>query len=106
MSYTEELGKRAKAAEAAAISASTSQKNDALAAISKALIANKDLIIAENAKDIANARLMVCRKPSRTDSFSTKSVSRTSQRAFTILSISPILSERSSATATVQTACR
>ena len=56
MSYTEELGKRAKAAEAAAISASTSQKNDALAAISKALIANKDLIIAENAKDIANAK--------------------------------------------------
>ena len=56
MSYTEELGKRAKAAEAAAISASTSQKNDALAAISKALIANKDFIIAENAKDIANAK--------------------------------------------------
>ena len=56
MSYTEELGKRAKAAEAAAISASTSQKNDALAAISKALIANKDLIIAENAKDIENAK--------------------------------------------------
>lgn len=56
MSYTEELGKRAKAAEAAAISASTSQKNNALAAISKALIANKDLIIAENAKDIANAK--------------------------------------------------
>ena len=56
MNYTEELGKRAKAAEAAAISASTSQKNDALAAISKALIANKDLIIAENAKDIANAK--------------------------------------------------
>ena len=56
MSYTEELGKRAKAAEAAAASASTSQKNSALAAISKALIANKDLIIAENAKDIANAK--------------------------------------------------
>ena len=56
MSYTEELGKRAKAAEAAAISASTSQKNDALAAISKAIIANKDFIIAENAKDIANAK--------------------------------------------------
>ena len=56
MSYTEELGKRAKAAEAAAISASTSQKNGALAAISKALIDNKELIIAENAKDIANAK--------------------------------------------------
>ncbi|MCR5601359.1 MAG: glutamate-5-semialdehyde dehydrogenase [Ruminococcus sp.] len=56
MSYTEELGKRAKAAEAAAASASTSQKNNALAAISKALIANRELIIAENAKDIANAK--------------------------------------------------
>ncbi len=41
MSYTEELGKKAKAAEAAAAGASTSQKNNALAAISKALIANK-----------------------------------------------------------------
>ena len=56
MSYTEELGKRAKAAEAAAAGASTSQKNNALAAISKALLANKELIIAENAKDIANAK--------------------------------------------------
>ena len=56
MSYTEELGKKAKAAESAAAVASTSQKNNALAAISKALIANKDLIIAENAKDIANAK--------------------------------------------------
>lgn len=56
MSYTEELGKRAKAAEAAVAGASTSQKNSALAAISKALIANKELIIAENAKDIAAAR--------------------------------------------------
>ena len=56
MSYTEELGIRAKAAEAAAAGASTLQKNNALAAISKALIANKELIIAENAKDIANAK--------------------------------------------------
>jgi glutamate-5-semialdehyde dehydrogenase len=56
MSYTEELGKKAKAAEAAAASASTLQKNNALAAISKALLANKELIIAENAKDIANAK--------------------------------------------------
>lgn len=56
MSYTEELGKRAKAAEAAAAGASTSQKNSALAAISKALLANKELIIAENAKDIAAAK--------------------------------------------------
>ena len=56
MSYTEELGKRAKAAEAVATSASTLLKNKALAAISKALLANKELIIAENAKDIANAK--------------------------------------------------
>lgn len=56
MSYTEELGKRAKAAEAAAAVASTSQKDSALAEISKALLENKELIIAENAKDIAAAK--------------------------------------------------
>lgn len=56
MSYTEELGKKAKAAETAAATASTSQKNNALAAISRALLANKELIIAENAKDIAAAK--------------------------------------------------
>ncbi len=56
MSYTEELGKRAKAAEATAAVASTSQKDSALAEISKALIENKALIIAENAKDIAAAK--------------------------------------------------
>ena len=56
MSYTEELGKRAKAAETAAAVASTSQKDSALAEISKALLENKELIIAENAKDIAAAK--------------------------------------------------
>lgn len=56
MSYTQELGKRAKAAEAFISSASTMQKNKALAAISKALIENSSLIIAENAKDIAAAK--------------------------------------------------
>ena len=56
MSYTEELGKRAKAAETAAAGASTLQKDSALAEISKALIENKALIIAENAKDIAAAK--------------------------------------------------
>ena len=56
MSYTEELGKRAKAAEAAVACASTLQKDSALAEISKALIENKALIIAENAKDIAAAK--------------------------------------------------
>ena len=56
MSYTEELGRKAKAAETAAAAASTMQKNSALAAISKALIANKELIISENAKDLAAAK--------------------------------------------------
>lgn len=56
MSYTQELGKRAKAAEAFISPASTMQKNKALAAISKALIENSSLIIAENAKDIAAAK--------------------------------------------------
>ncbi|WP_028519692.1 glutamate-5-semialdehyde dehydrogenase [Ruminococcus flavefaciens] len=56
MSYTEELGKRAKAAEAAAAGASTQMKDSALAAISKALIENKQLIIEANAKDIAAAQ--------------------------------------------------
>lgn len=56
MSYTEELGRNAKEAEAVAASASTQLKNNALAAISKALIENKDLIIAENAKDLAAAK--------------------------------------------------
>ncbi len=56
MSYTQELGKRAKAAEAFISSASTMQKNKALAAISKALIENSSLIIVENAKDIAAAK--------------------------------------------------
>ncbi len=56
MSYTEELGRKAKAAETAAAAASTMQKNSALAAISKALLANKELIISENAKDLAAAK--------------------------------------------------
>ena len=56
MSYTEELGKRAKAAEAVISTAGTRVKNEALAAISKALIDNQELIIAENAKDIVAAK--------------------------------------------------
>jgi len=56
MSYTEELGKRAKAAEAAISTASSGVKDAALSAIAKALRENKALIIAENAKDIAAAR--------------------------------------------------
>ena len=56
MSYTHELGIRAKAAEAVISTAGTRVKNEALAAISKALIENQELIIAENAKDIAAAK--------------------------------------------------
>lgn len=56
MNYTEELGKKAKAAEAAIASASASLKNSALAAISGALLANKDIIIAENEKDLRTAK--------------------------------------------------
>lgn len=56
MSYTEELGQRAKAVERAVAASSTTQKNKALAAISAALIANTELIIAENAKDMAAAK--------------------------------------------------
>lgn len=56
MSYIEELGQRAKSAESAVATASTTQKNKALAAISAALIANTELIIAENAKDMAAAK--------------------------------------------------
>jgi len=56
MSYIEELGKKAKAAETAISSASTALKNSALAAISKALLAKTELIISENAKDLAAAK--------------------------------------------------
>lgn len=56
MSYIEELGIKAKAAETAIASAGTMLKNKALAAISKALIENQELIMAENAKDIAAAK--------------------------------------------------
>ncbi len=56
MGYTEELGKRAKAVESVISSASTMQKNKALAEISKALIENTQNIIEENAKDLAAAK--------------------------------------------------
>lgn len=56
MSYAEELGKKAKAAEMSVANASTSAKNNALAAISKALIENSSLIVSENAKDLAAAK--------------------------------------------------
>lgn len=56
MNYTEELGFRAKNAEPAIVSASTLQKNNALAAISKALTENAGLIMSENAKDLQAAK--------------------------------------------------
>ena len=56
MSYTQDLGIKAKAAEPVIAGAGTKQKNEALAAISKALIANTELIIAENDKDIRFAQ--------------------------------------------------
>lgn len=56
MNYTEELGKKAKTAEAAIASASASLKNSALAAISGALLANKNIIIDENEKDLRTAK--------------------------------------------------
>ncbi|MCM1528496.1 MAG: glutamate-5-semialdehyde dehydrogenase [Alistipes sp.] len=56
MDYVLELGKKAKAAEAVISTASTKVKNAALAAISKALTDNTELIITENAKDIQAAR--------------------------------------------------
>ena len=55
MSYTEELGKNAKAVEAKIAAADTLTKNNALAAIAKALRDNTQLIISENAKDIKAA---------------------------------------------------
>lgn len=55
MNYTEELGIKAKAAEAAIVSATTAQKNKALAAISKALCENAEYIISENQKDLEAA---------------------------------------------------
>lgn len=56
MSYTQQLGEKAKSAVSAIGSASTMQKNSALAAISKALAENTALIISENAKDLAAAK--------------------------------------------------
>ncbi|MCM1132824.1 MAG: glutamate-5-semialdehyde dehydrogenase [Ruminococcus flavefaciens] len=56
MNYTQGLGIKAKNAEPAIAGASTKIKNDALSAISQALIDNTELIISENAKDLQNAQ--------------------------------------------------
>ena len=55
MNYMETLGQKAKQASYAAASAGTVLKNQALQAISDALIAHTDEIIAENQKDMENA---------------------------------------------------
>lgn len=56
MSYTLELGMKAKSAEPIIGAASTSVKNAALTAISRALTDNTALIISENAKDLQAAK--------------------------------------------------
>lgn len=56
MSYTLNLGIKAKSAEPIIGAASTSVKNAALAAISRALTDNAALIISENAKDLQAAK--------------------------------------------------
>ena len=56
MSYIEELGIKAKSAESAISTASTLAKNNALAAIAKALVENQDVIIRENQKDLQAAQ--------------------------------------------------
>ncbi len=55
MTYMQTLGQRAKAAAPAAAKAGTTLKNQALTAVSEALLANAERIIAENAKDLENA---------------------------------------------------
>ena len=56
MNYIEELGKKAQAAKKSLLTASTGEKNQILEAIAKKLLENQDKILAENEKDIANAR--------------------------------------------------
>ena len=56
MTYLEELGCKAKKAEAAMRGISQNTKNLALAAIADGLIKNADLIISDNKKDLENAR--------------------------------------------------
>lgn len=55
MSYIEELGIAAKAAEKSICGISQKKKNEALTLIAKKLVENTDTIINENAKDLANA---------------------------------------------------
>lgn len=56
MNYMESLGEKAKTASRAAAAAGTEKKNEALRAVSDALLANADRIIAANAKDMEAAQ--------------------------------------------------
>ena len=55
MTYVDTLGQQAKVASRQIAKLSTAAKNDLLNQIAKALVAESDYIITENAKDIANA---------------------------------------------------
>lgn len=55
MTYIEQLGANAKAAEKYIAAAGTQQKNDALKAIADALISNTQIILSENEKDLKSA---------------------------------------------------
>ena len=55
MTYVDTLGQQAKVASRQIAKLSTAAKNDLLNQVAKALVAESDYIIAENAKDMANA---------------------------------------------------
>ena len=56
MKYIEQLGEKALEAKRKIATASTGEKNKVLEAIAQVLLENSDAILAENEKDIANAR--------------------------------------------------
>ena len=56
MNYIEQLGEKALEAKRKIATASTGEKNNVLEAIAQVLLENSDAILAENEKDIANAR--------------------------------------------------
>ena len=56
MNYIEGLGQKAQKAKKSLATASTGQKNEILTRIAAKLLENQEQILAENEKDIANAR--------------------------------------------------
>ena len=56
MNYIEELGQKAQNAKKSLATASTGQKNEILRCIADRLLQKQEQILAENEKDIANAR--------------------------------------------------